>query len=248
MPQPLSRVNPNAQITVSTGSISNAPKLATHAMRVIACWSAIESNIALLLSRLLNADTHTGMAMYMALTGGEAKKSALLAAARKAAPEWQYILLQAVIKATKSSRDSRNDFAHGIWGSSKDLPDCLLLMKPGVVVDHAMMDEKTSLVVINKHKLRKYDRSRIFVYNESDFKNSCNEASDAEIAYGLLFMTMGETNEQARRQLLHLPRVAQAIQRLSQESSPEVQEQLRPPLDGEAPAKGIHPDTWDIAR
>ncbi len=81
-PQPLSKVNPDAATLFDPGQLAKRPKLAAYPMSVIATWADIDKMLAeLLLLKLNSPDLSVGMAMFQALTGGEAKRSALLAAA-----------------------------------------------------------------------------------------------------------------------------------------------------------------------
>lgn len=103
--------------------------------------------------------------MYQSLHGAESKKAVLLAAAQKALPSWKYVLLQAVLKVTKSSRDERNDFAHHVWGTAEELPGALLLMHPNVVLEVNVSHRASALDhgrgIISP---RTYDATRVMVY------------------------------------------------------------------------------------
>ena len=214
-------------------------------MRVIACWAHIEGDLGSLLARMLKADIATGVAMYQALVGGDARRSALAAAAAQALPEWQQILLQAVQKVTKASRDQRNEFAHGAWGLSKELPDAVLLMPTKIVVNrNVSMRQKHVENGATVLKPAQLDHSQVMVYRQKDFEEASTRALHAELLHALLYMVIGETVEQARRQLLHAHGVQQALQPLIRKSSPLTREILRPPADGERPPKGLYPETW----
>lgn len=245
MPHPLSRVRPKAEIEVSPGAIPNRPALAVSVMRVIAIWSEIDSDAAVILSRMLKADVVTGVAMYQALTGGESRRAAFMAAAQSSLPEWQLILLRAVLNASKPSRDTRNDFAHHIWATTKDLPDALLLMPPTVRLDRHLQFRAgapdTRVDGIADH----YDFAKIYVYRKPDLDSAVEAALDAAVHHAYLYMVTGpEVIEQGRRMLLREPRIQQALEPLTRESSPEVREILRPPADDEPPPKGLYPQTW----
>ena len=231
MPQPLSRVHPNPKIEMYASAIGNSP-FAADAMRVIACWSQIEAEFSSLLARMLKADVEAGVAMYHSLVSSEAKKAAISAAAATALPEWQKILLMAVQKVTKPSRDQRNEFAHGVWGVAKQIPDAVLL------VPSKFFAYRGGGFVEPKNY------SKVMVYKRDDFVRASQDALNAQGLNGLLFLTIGDTIEQARRQLLNDRLVQQALQPLIRESSPLVQAILRPPKDGEPPPRGLY-ESWD---
>lgn len=210
-------------------------------MRVIACWAHIEGDLGSLLARMLKADIATGVAMYQALTSSDAKRAALAAAAAQALPEWQQLLLLAVQKATKASRDQRNDFAHAAWGNAKEVPDAVLLLPTKIVVErNVSMRQRHVVDGTNVIRPIGLDHSQVMVYKERDFQDASDRALKAQAQHGLLYMVIGETIEQARRQLLHEPEVQQALQPLIRESSPAIQEILRPPADGEPPPAGLY--------
>ena len=186
MPQPLSRVHPSPNVEVYPSAIANS-RFASSAMRVIACWSHIEGDLGSLLARMLKSDIATGVAMYQALTSSDAKRAALAAAAAQALPEWQQILLQAVQKATRSSRDQRNDFAHGAWGIAAEIPDSVLLMPSKIVVERNVSMRQSHNVdgasVIIPTGL---DHSQVMVYKERDFDEASNRALHAQKLHALL--------------------------------------------------------------
>lgn len=248
MPQPLSRVRPKADIHVSANAISSVPLCASHVVRVIATWAEIDSDLAIILSKLLKADVEIGTAMYQALSGGEARKAAFMAAAKVSLAEWQFILVKAVFDATRASRNQRNDFAHHIWGQTPSIPDALLLMPPEVVLDRhlsfmrAKPDPKTSALVLTP---KSFDYDKIMVWRGTDFVNAVELALTAAVQFAYLYGAIGHPLiEQSRRLLLMEPRVQQALQPLIRDSSLEVQELLRPPVDGEPPPAGPM-EVWD---
>ena len=245
MPQPLSRVHSSPSISVSAASLSNSP-FCSHVSYVIASWAHIDGDLGSLLAQMLKADIETGTAMYLALTGGEARRSALLAAADAALPEWKRLLLLATLKATKPSRDQRNDFAHHAWGTAKELPGSLLLMHPRVVVERNISYRQASIE--NGQRIiapKDFDADRIMVYRKKDFENAREKASRSQLLFNLLYMVIQSlTIEQARRQLLNEPEIQPALQPLIRESDPLTQEILRPPIDGEPPPRGLYPN-WD---
>lgn len=243
MPQPLSRVHPSPNVEIYPSAIANT-RFAAHAMRVIACWSHIEGDLGSLLARMLKADIATGVAMYQALTSSEAKRAALAAAAKEALPEWQQLLLQAVQKATKASRDQRNDFAHSAWGNAKEIPDAVLLLPTKIVVERNVSMRQRHEIDGANNVIRPIglDHSQVMVYKERDFVDASARALKAQGQHGLLYMVIGRTIEQARRQLLHEPEVQQALQPLIRKSSSAIREILRPPADDEPPPLGLYPN------
>jgi hypothetical protein len=99
-------------------------------MESIACWAHVDVGLGGLLANLLKLDAGIGIAMFFGLSGGETRRSALEAAARKALNSDDFALFARVSRAINSARDRRNNFAHGLWGVSDELPDALLWINP----------------------------------------------------------------------------------------------------------------------
>lgn len=207
-------------------------------MSVIASWAHIDTIVSATLADLMKADFEVLTDMYQSLSGGAAKKSAFLAAARSALPEWQFILVQAVLKATKPSREQRNDFAHHVWGTCKEVPDALLLVHPA---SSAASDLFFRSIREGEPPVQKpghhngYDLKRIFVYKDADLLSAAKDAAEAGLMFGRLQRVISPIPPvSVLPELLSDPRIQQALQPLTRESSLEVREQLRLPSADEA--------------
>lgn len=243
MPHPLSRVKPDAEIVVGPQALLLMPQFVPQIMRVVAQWAHIDGNLATIFSSLLTADVETATAVYQAFNGLEARRIALFKAAEKAVPEWQQIVLRTVWTATKASRDQRDRFVHHVWGSSRDVPDALLLMDSSVVVDRNVSHRQRTPTEGNRFLLTPadFDRSQVFVYRKPDFDRAVREADAASWLVILMLGAVGmSASEVGRRQLLNEPQFQQAVAPLIREKSPEVQAQLHPPGDGPSA-----PGLWD---
>lgn len=192
-------------------------------MQVIGEWAHIDGNLALILSNLLKTDFAVASAMYQALTGGEAKKMALAAAAKEALPNEDYLLLQAVLKVIKPSRDQRNEFAHYGWAWSDDVPDSFLLINPSVVVHQEVKWRD----YVEKHKVPTKivdgtvgyvlplppadapDPRQIYVYDEATLKEAKESAQMAQLYVTQLWHVTRSSPYSAhtRQSLLALPQV-----------------------------------------
>lgn len=247
MPQPLSRTTKKGELYFSAGALRQS-KFAADVAHVIALWAHIDGDIATLLSRMLKTDIATATAMYLALNSGEAKRSVLIAAAKEALPEWQFLLLQAIMKATKPAREQRNLFAHHVWGICTELESAILLTHPKTIVEKNVSHRQPVKDLGDGRRLiapKSLDKSAIMVYRQRDFEHAVSQSQTASGLFSLLYGVIGfDPTEQARRQLLNDPIVQQALQPLIRESSSEVQEILCVPKDGEPPPKGLYPDTW----
>jgi hypothetical protein len=129
-PQPLSKVNPKAQIEVFwlNGPDTNTSDLSVKALSIITTASYGETLWARFFGELLHANPLPSIAMYEALDSSNARRSILLAAARTILKDSEVDWIEAVQRAVKPIFSVRNNFAHHLWGRSKDIPDALLLI------------------------------------------------------------------------------------------------------------------------
>lgn len=152
MPQPLSRVAPDAHFeigNVGTRSLAQRPALAVMAMEAIAAWSHVDSFMLKLYVELAGGEEADAAAVYLAMESSRAKATLVtVLAERKLSPD-NLKLLRAIIKVSESAQKDRDKLAHWVWGTSPQLPDALLLADPRT---HFSSPE------------------RIFVYKQADFE------------------------------------------------------------------------------
>ncbi|MBP9118283.1 MAG: hypothetical protein KBF58_09400 [Methyloversatilis sp.] len=170
MPQPLSRVLPNASIIIGNAGdrpLARHPDLAVLALEAIASWSNVEAFLLRLFMQLLGGNESLAASVYLALDGQSAKTSAIKGAAANALRDrpQELALLETILAISKTNEKDRNKLAHWTWGDSPNLADALLLMDP-----HATLDD--------------LDRSQIYVYREQDFQ-SIVQANDRLCGFGL---------------------------------------------------------------
>lgn len=238
MPQPLSKVRPNIRIDITPGAINRQPELAIEAMKVIAFWAHIEGNLAIILSAMLKADVATGVAMYEALSMGEGRRAAILAAAKHALPEERMMLFQALLNVTKGSRQQRNDFSHHVWGHSEDLPNSLLLMHPSVVtqfnVSYRQVRQVEGSNVIQPTMM---DRSKIFVYREADMRRAVRDAANADLNhtffYNAIQVAPASQREAGLRLLTSVPQIQRELRKLYAGSDRPVPPELNVAIEEE---------------
>ena len=245
-PQPLSRVKPSAQINFDASALLRRPELAVYPMATIARWSLIDKLLAeMLMSMLRSTDLSVGMAMFQALTGGELKRAALLAGAEEAfgSRSEENCLFKAVLRAINPSRNRRNDFAHHMWGTSKELPDALLLVDPKIWVRHSTAvevhakalksadAEKFFLSMFKPEPSKELDRRKVQVFRKRDLEEDA-EAARASAEYALrLSLALQEpksaTADAMWRALLTVPPIQQEFRRLTNENAPATHLQRR---------------------
>lgn len=190
MPQPLSRVAPNALVSIgNVGSaypspLAERPELALLAIQVIASWSNVEAFMMRLFVNLMGGSTDLAATVYLSLEIQSAKSAAINAAAAVKLSEQEKALLRAILALVKSHQKSRDKIAHWIWGTAPQLPDALLLANPKDLIEIPP------------------DTDRIFVYRKKDFLD-CIAANERLAGYSmnLTFMLSAYADSQMYKEL-----------------------------------------------
>jgi hypothetical protein len=158
MPNPLSSVNPGANVLIGNvgpgaSALAQRPLLALKAILVIESWANVEGFMLRLFAALLGGSESMAAEIYLRLDTKGPKSAAINAAADfafKSRPELKK-LLTAIQQIEKTNGSMRDRVAHWTWGHSPELPQALLLVDPRAIIGINM------------------DRSKVLVYNERDF-------------------------------------------------------------------------------
>lgn len=167
MPQPLSKVVPNANVLIGNAGdrpLARHPELAVLAIEALASWSNVENFLLHLFIQLFGGQGSLAADIYLDFDNQNAKSRAIATAAKTLDKNKQK-LLQAILDLAKTNQILRDKLAHHTWGDSSDLPDALLLVDP-------------------KATINDLDRENIFVYRRIDFENMIN-ANDRLCGFGL---------------------------------------------------------------
>lgn len=172
MPQPLSRVSPDAILFIANAgerALEKRPELAILAMESIASWSNVESFFLNMFVELLGGERSIAANIYLSLENQSAKDAAIRSAGETALAEKpdEHRILKSIMKLSKSYAKERNKLAHWVWGFSPQITDGIILVDP-------------------KNLSQNPDRSKIFVYKERDFEKIIS-MNDNLCRIGLLF-------------------------------------------------------------
>ena len=157
MPQPLSKVAPNASILLNNMSANPLGKhehLARLAMEVIVTWSIVESWMLNLYLDLAGGSKSLAAEMFLQMANNSAKTSALIAVLNQL-PERERDLCNAIIRLAKIQQKHRDKIAHGVLGFSPNLPDALLFADARALATMSYDDPTRT--------------DHIFVYREREF-------------------------------------------------------------------------------
>lgn len=216
-------------------------------MRTIETWSHIDGDLTYLFSSFLRTDIQTATAVYEKITGAQQRKRALIAAADAALPDWQRLVLRAVLKVIEPSRSVRNNFAHGITGCSPDIPGAVLIAEPSALTAANVSRRQPTKSLPNGGRIfrpSEPDPNRITVWSAECIQFEQQRAQESAAFVVGLAMTIGyRRNEVARRQLLSEPAIQDALTGAIAKSDDFLKAQLLPPGDG-PPAPGVW-EAWD---
>jgi hypothetical protein len=207
MPQPLSKVKPDAGFTVGilgARALSRRPQLAVLAAEAIGSWSEVESFMLRLFVRLLGGDAAIAGRIYLALEIQSAKNIAIVEAVNAVPDVKLQNVIRAAIAIAKTRQKARDKLAHHTWGFSDDLPEGLLLIGPkAFVVEGSGIDE-------------------IFVYREKDFLDIIEANERLSRYFQQLIWIIGShpvsADGQLFAQLSSQPEIAERLRRLEERS------------------------------
>ena len=220
--QPLSHYRKAKEVSFSVKALDERPGLAIRVMGVINTWAHIDHMLTIIASTVLKADFKIVAEMLRAISGGEAKRAAILAAVNTGLPD-EAELFAAIWKATKPSRNRRNEFAHHLWGTCPQLPDDLLLADPRVSsVKYASYLEAKKSAGASPGLAMFTNFSEIMVYRDRDLGEETRAARIAMKLTGRFFALADDTSisDQMRQKLLSEPAIQQALQPKSNGNNP----------------------------
>jgi hypothetical protein len=179
MPQPLSSIVKDKpyEVTINPDGLLQKPNLANLVAVAIGWSSNIEYALGLVLVTMLDANVKPAFAMFSAITSAAAQRSALSSAAEAVLSPDDLEIFGAVLAVARTTSEQRNKFAHGLWGTSPQVPDALLLVSPEHILGvHAQQTHFFSLppdlmMDLDQWPSGEIDPTKIFVYREKDFQN-----------------------------------------------------------------------------
>jgi hypothetical protein len=200
-------------------------------METISFGAQVEFNWSAILVDILRSSPKTGMAMYEALSGGEARRAALFGAAKSAMSDDDFQLIKAVDLVLAPARRVRNDFVHHIWGVSDKIPNALLLIDP-----KSLRQFEISQVSGGPG----FDDALVSVWKKRDLTEARETMREGLLSLGVLSEGLAEKplehpkiSASARQRLLNQTPIAQALHKMSRKNSPQV-----PPKQPEKKRRG----------
>lgn len=186
-------------------------------MDVICIWSHIEADLtSLVTEHFTESDFTIVAAMLNALIGTEGRRTAVREAAKEALSADELSLFLAVEKAISGSRNTRNAFAHGLWGWCLDITEPHMLWINPKDFQRTIAGHKHNIQIIEAWKAdperpvelpslpyKPLDLTKVLVYLERDFTEAVVEAKEANSLVRLLRWALsGLVDAEEARQML----------------------------------------------
>lgn len=173
VPNPISKVHPNAKIILGNAGmgspIEHNPQLALYALDVVRSWSDVENFRLNFYMEILGRNNEHAKAAFLALDSESAKNQSIRAVAARTLSEDLLKVFTAVQRLSKTVQRTRNEICHWTWGYSPQIDDGFLLVDPKAQAPEG--------------DLRK---NLIYVYKKQDFVNAI-QASERLAGYFATF-------------------------------------------------------------
>lgn len=239
MPQPLAKVLKEmglpdcVQIFGMTALRAN-PGLSMLFAQAIASYSELDATMGSWLSQATGVDAEIAMNIYTDLFGQSgAQRQMLSAAVKRKYDENDQDLFFVLRDMSNSIADRRNKLAHGLIGSSPQIPDALLVSSPSTRLRYQAQSDARSAKISERPltepwpSMPEYDNSLTMVWKQTDFESLIKDASQMSRRWDTLrtfvsrkqSFTAGtpdlivQTNEQLRRQLVDEPQIRLALEK-----------------------------------
>ncbi len=228
-PQPLSKVRSNPSCDFNIYVRGEMPQLELIVQSINNAHAHIDHLWGLIFLDLTHAMPKVGYQMYQALSGAEARRAIINAAAKERLSIDDYLLFEAVAKVLNPQRKRRNEFAHHLWGRCPDIPDALLLADPAMLAEREAETKLVNEVMLEKRHILlppNMDYSKVQVYTRAALLEAHTDAEDArstllDLTFGLHFQDGSAIAVEARKKLLGRPLVARALQKISPQTAPQ---------------------------
>lgn len=115
-------------MVIDHNALRDHPALATLIAYAITDWARVEASLGTALILMLGAEAKAAAAMYGSLKSPQAKAETFLAVARMVLNKELAETFEAVLIHLNRVAETRNRLAHGLWATSRDVPNALLVV------------------------------------------------------------------------------------------------------------------------
>lgn len=232
MPNPLSRLSKIHSFGFGPGAIVNErPKLALEMMRVLSHWPFVESQIGILLTRILGLHSRTVVENYIETPNAQAQRDVLADYRDVAASADHVRYFKTLLGMFEHDYNDRKRLAHWFSGATPDHPDIVLLVNPAEYWRRSAQEEEDSearelalqnedldaILGLNIRRQEKaVEHEHILFYTADSFHRLDKRFSDLIWSFSHFhsLLRAGNAELRARRlqRLLNQPRFARALE------------------------------------
>jgi hypothetical protein len=172
------------------------------AMEVIHVWAYIDLEFCRIYAQLADTDVLAATETLTKLPS-RLRRERINEAAQSKLPAEKHDLFKAAMDSIRESANTRNDFAHHVWGRSTLVLDALLLANPNDLALHSAKFQRfieTAYDDVDWEKTpepprpefpRPYDNSKAAVYYRADLEKAVEDAARAwKVAQTLVMFVM----------------------------------------------------------
>lgn len=180
--KPLQSVKRNASFHLNPDAPRAHPELAALVACVITDWARVEANLGVVLLIMLGAKSRPAAAMFASLKSQQAKNDTLLAVAKVSLSAEHASMVDAVLRHLGKVANVRNQLAHGVWATSSELPDALLVMDAKVELafkrDRVQLGYQPPGQYIERYNPPKIHPKDVFVCKKDDLEEAIAMVSE----------------------------------------------------------------------
>lgn len=188
----------------------------------ITAWSLVETMLGFTLVMLLGGRAKPAVAMYQSLASTTAKDAALSAAASAVLEGEDLEIFNAVRALVRKGAKRRNKLAHGVVGTSKEVPDALVIVPQERVVEYTLELFVTQKIDLSpgrderKAQAWEHYKKHAHVYKKKDLEEivaHMGRLNNLVIQLASFVNPLHSQSAQSRDSLLSEPEIRQEIDR-----------------------------------
>jgi hypothetical protein len=186
MPQPISKILPNARVILDIDVLDEKPDLAIIVVKIFAVWASIERRLSVLLVHLLGADSVHAHAIFSILQTQSLQTKAMEAAAKSALPADDLEVFNAYLTVINAVQKTRNRLAHWSWAKCIQRPDLLVLGDPDGIKERDtrlaahLQSLRPGASLLEMANTIQFDLSKFYGYSKADLEREVRDLLEAE--------------------------------------------------------------------
>ena len=173
--QKIAKKYPTVKPTFEPDFLENRPEAATLIARCISLWAEVETELALLLATMLQANSEAAIAMFLRIENSRLQSDVLTSAANVVLTEPRDLnLFKALLTYKQAVEAERNALVHGRFGGSDQIESGVAWID---AADYARFSVRVAASGVSESSTQ-WLRDRTYVYELSDLERIARDAAD----------------------------------------------------------------------